>query len=97
MDRDAAAAQIRKRCNGVSVELKVNPEVSALGEKEAQHEIYRAVFELTKQVETIKKRLTNLECRENHDRQQGHSRRPDQAGASDRLTGRLPPMRCCED
>jgi hypothetical protein len=62
MDRDAAIAQIRKACNGISIELmKINPAVSALGHKEAQDEIYRVVFELTKEVETIKKRLAKLE------------------------------------
>jgi hypothetical protein len=62
MDRDTAVAQIRKACNGISVELmKINPAVSALGDKEAQDEIYRTVFELTKEVETIKKRLAKLE------------------------------------
>ena len=62
MDRDTAIAQIRKACNGISVELmKINPAVSALGDKEAQDEIYRTVFELTKEVETIKKRLAKLE------------------------------------
>lgn len=62
MDRDTAVAQIRKACNGISIELmKINPAVSALGDKEAQDEIYRTVFELTKEVETIKKRLAKLE------------------------------------
>jgi hypothetical protein len=62
MDRDEAIAQIRKACNGVSIELmKINPAVSGLGDKEAQDEIYRTVFELTKEVETIKKRLAKLE------------------------------------
>jgi hypothetical protein len=62
MDRDAAITQIRNACNGISMGLmKINPAVSALGNKEAQDEIYRAVFELTKEVETIKKRLAKLE------------------------------------
>jgi hypothetical protein len=62
MDRDAAIAHIRKACNSISIELmKINPAVSALDDKEAQDEIYRTVFELTKEVETIKKRLAKLE------------------------------------
>ena len=62
MDRDAAIAQIRHACNGISMELmKINPAVSALGNKEAEDETYRTVFELTKAVETIKKRLAKLE------------------------------------
>jgi hypothetical protein len=62
MDQDGAIAQIWKACNGISLELmKMNPAVSALGDKKAQDEIYRAVFELTKEIETIKKRLAKLE------------------------------------
>ena len=62
MDRDTAVAQIRKACHGISLELmKINPAVYALDDKEAQDEIYRTVFELTKEVETIKKRLAKLE------------------------------------
>jgi hypothetical protein len=41
--------------------MKINPAVYALGDKEAQDEIYRMVFELTKEVEIIKKRLAKLE------------------------------------
>ena len=41
--------------------MKINPAVSALGNQEAQDELYRTVFELTKEVETIKKRLAKLE------------------------------------
>jgi hypothetical protein len=41
--------------------MKMNPAVSALGDKEAQGEIYRTLFELTKAVETIKKRLAKVE------------------------------------
>ena len=40
---------------------KINSALSALGDKEAQDEIYRAVFELTKEIETINKRLAKLE------------------------------------
>ena len=37
MDRDTAIAQICKACNRISVELmKINPAVSAHGDKEAQ-------------------------------------------------------------
>ena len=62
MDRETAVAQIRKACNGIALELmKINPAVSVLGDKDAQDEIYRTVFELTKEVETIKKRLAKLE------------------------------------
>jgi hypothetical protein len=64
MDRDSAVAQIRKACTGISVELmKISPAVSALGDKEGQDEIYRTVFELTKELETTKKRLAKASAR----------------------------------
>ena len=40
------------------------PEVRALAEKEAQDEIFKTLFELTKQVEIIKKRLAKLEAKD---------------------------------
>jgi vacuolar-type H+-ATPase subunit I/STV1 len=62
MDRETALTQIRKACNSISLELmKINPAISALDDKEAQDEIFRTIFELTKEVETIKKRLAKLE------------------------------------
>jgi hypothetical protein len=62
MDRNTAVSQIREACHGIALELmKINPAVYALDDKEAQDEIYRTVFELTKEVETIKKRLAKLD------------------------------------
>jgi hypothetical protein len=62
MDRPAAIAQIRGVCKTISVEMmKISPAVPALGDKEAQDEIYKTMFELTKHVEVIKKRLAKLE------------------------------------
>ena len=65
MDKSAAIQQIREVCNNVSRELmRIHPAVPALAEKEAQDEIYRTLFELTKQVEIIKKRLAKLESKD---------------------------------
>lgn len=65
MDKPAAIEQIRSVCNTVTKELmKIHPAVAALQDQEAQAEILRAVFELTKQVETIKKRLLRLQARD---------------------------------
>lgn len=65
MDKPAAIEQIRSVCNTVTKELmKIHPAVPALADQEAQAEILRAVFELTKQVETIKKRLLRLQARD---------------------------------
>ena len=65
MDRVAAIKQIREVCNNVARELmRIHPAVPALAEKEAQDEIFRTLFELTKQVEVIKKRLAKLEAKD---------------------------------
>ena len=65
MDKAAAIKQIRDVCNIVSRELmRIHPAVPALAEKEAQDEIYKTLFELTKQVEIIKKRLAKLEAKD---------------------------------
>jgi thymidylate synthase ThyX len=65
MDKPAAIQQIREACNNVARELmRLHPAVPALADKEAQDEIYKTIFELTKNVEIIKKRLARLEARD---------------------------------
>jgi len=65
MDKLAAIQQIREICNNISRELmRLHPTIPALANKEAQDEIYKAVFELTKSVEVIKKRLAKLEAKD---------------------------------
>jgi len=65
MDKAAAIKQIRDVCNTVSRELmRLHPAVPPLADKEAQEEIYKTIFELTKNVETIKKRLARLEAKD---------------------------------
>ena len=62
MDKPAAIQQIRDACNNLSRELmRIHPAVPALGNKELQDEIYKTLFELTKNVEVIKKRLAKFE------------------------------------
>ncbi len=62
MDRIAATEQIRAACKTISTEMmKIHPAVPGLADKETQDEIYKTLFELTKQVEVIKKRLARLE------------------------------------
>ena len=63
METGAAIAQIRQACNNIAIELmRIHPAVPALGDKAIQDEIYKVLFELTKQVEVIKKRLAKLEA-----------------------------------
>ena len=65
MDKAAAIKQIRDVCYNVSRELmRIHPAVPALAEKEAQDEMFKTLFELTKQVEIIKKRLAKLEAKD---------------------------------
>jgi len=65
MDKAAAITQIRDVCNNVARELmRIHPAVPALAEKEAQDELFKTLFELTKQVEIIKKRLAKLEAKD---------------------------------
>ena len=65
MDKPAAIQQIRDVCNSVSRELmRIHPAVPALSDKDAQDEIYKTLFELTKHVEIIKKRLARLEAKD---------------------------------
>ena len=62
MDKAAAIKQIRDVCNAVSRELmRLHPAVPPLADKEAQEEIYKTVYELTKNLEIVKKRLAKLE------------------------------------
>ena len=65
MDKAAAIKQIRDVCSNVARELmRIHPAVPALAEKEAQDELFKTLFELTKQVEIIKKRLAKLEAKD---------------------------------
>ena len=61
MDRAAAIEQIRSACNAISKEMmRINPAVSALGDKAVQDELYKTIYELTKQIEIVKKRIGKL-------------------------------------
>ena len=62
MDTSTAIAQIRQACKNMVTELmRIHPAVPALGNKELQDELYKTLFEITKNVEVIKKRLAKLE------------------------------------
>lgn len=65
MDKPTSIDHIKRACNTISSELmKIHPAVPSLQDKAAQDDIYKALFELTKQVETIKKRLLQLQARD---------------------------------
>jgi hypothetical protein len=65
MDRTAASQQIREHCNTVSTAvMKVHPLLNALGDDATKGEIVKALFEITKNVEVVKKQIMRLEKRD---------------------------------
>jgi hypothetical protein len=62
MDPTDATAELRNRCNELSKTVTaMHPTLKHLGNPATQGEIVRALFELTKQVEVVKKQLLRLE------------------------------------
>jgi hypothetical protein len=60
-----ATAELRTRCNDIARSITaMHPLVPRLGDPPAQGEILRALFELTKQVEVVKKHLLRVEKRD---------------------------------
>jgi hypothetical protein len=65
MDRTTAIQQIRTACNQLSAGVtSIHPLVGGLADQPTQDEIFKALFELTKNVETVKKQLLRLEKRD---------------------------------
>jgi hypothetical protein len=64
-DRQKGQGVIRDACRNIGLELmKIHPAVPLLGDKETQDGLYQTLFELTREVETIKKALIRLEKRD---------------------------------
>ena len=65
MDRATASPQIREHCNTVSMAvMKIHPLLNALGDDATKGEIVKALFEITKNVEVVKKQVMRLEKRD---------------------------------
>lgn len=65
MEKPTAVQQINDACKAIARELmRIHPAVPALGDQKIQEEVYKALFELTKNVETIKKRLVQSQSRD---------------------------------
>ena len=61
MTPDEAVQQIKKTCDVISVEMmKILPATAHLGNKPVQDEIIKAQYQLTKEVETIKKLVRKM-------------------------------------
>ena len=65
MDRTTASQQIRDACNTVSTAvMKIHPVLKDLGDEPTKGEIVKALFEVTKNIEVVKKQLMRLEKRD---------------------------------
>jgi hypothetical protein len=65
MDRATAIQQIRTLCNQLSANVtSIHPLVGGLSDQPTQDEVFKALYELTKNVETVKKQLLRLEKRD---------------------------------
>jgi hypothetical protein len=65
MDRSDAIAQIRAACQQIAVGVtSIHPLLSALADEPTKSEIVKALFELTKNVEVVKKQVMKLEKRD---------------------------------
>jgi len=65
MDRAAAITEIRAACNVISGGVtSIHPLLPALADEATKGEIIKALFELTKSVEMVKKQVMRLEKRD---------------------------------
>jgi hypothetical protein len=65
MERPDATAEIRNACTQIASAItSIHPLVQHLQDAPTQGEIFKALFELTKHVETVKKQLMRLEKRD---------------------------------
>lgn len=67
MTRSEASEQLREHCNttGVAV-MKMHPLLNALGDDATKGEIVKALYEITKNIEVVKKQLMRLEKRDDN-------------------------------
>ena len=65
MDRAIASKELREHCNAASAAVtKMHPLLNALGDDATKGEIVKALFEITKNVEVVKKQIMRLEKRD---------------------------------
>jgi hypothetical protein len=65
MDRPTAIQQIRDACNVLATTgMKLHPLLPALDDEPTKAEIVKALFEITKNVEVVKKQVMRLEKRD---------------------------------
>jgi hypothetical protein len=65
MERNAAIARIREQTNQIAANVTaIHPMVPDLADPPTQAELLKALYELTKSVEVVKKQLLKLEKRD---------------------------------
>ena len=65
MNRPTAISEIRTACNSLAAGVtSIHPLLPALADEPTKSEIIKALFELTKSVETVKKQVMRLEKRD---------------------------------
>ena len=65
MDRSEASEKIKESCKTIALEMmELNPAIASLDDSETQEALFEASYELTKQLEIIKKRVIKLERRD---------------------------------
>ena len=65
MDRVEASEKIKTHCKTIALEMmELNPAITSLDDSETQAALFEASYELTKQLEIIKKRVIKLERRD---------------------------------
>ena len=65
MNRSEACEKIKGCCKVIALEMmELNPAIASLNDSETQEALFEASYELTKQLEIIKKRVIKLERRD---------------------------------
>ncbi|MEM9444421.1 MAG: hypothetical protein AAGA18_03635 [Verrucomicrobiota bacterium] len=68
MEKEQAIQQIREACNEISTSLmQIHPALSGLNHEKTKDAIIKTSYELTKNVEGIKKHIAKLEQRDSQD------------------------------
>lgn len=65
MNQEEASEKIKGHCKTIALEMMdLNPAITYLDDQETQEALFEASYELTKQLEVIKKRVIKLERRD---------------------------------
>ena len=66
MTRPEASEKIKTSCKAIALEMMdLNPTIASLNDTETQEALYEASYALTEQLEIIKKKVIQLERRDN--------------------------------